>query len=159
MYQFIFRAYFVEFENKNVCHFFQKPFFLQNVLEDPPKKIFLMNLIDKDRVEQGHESTLLTCLSYLQQKSTYHTSIEPILFRLHKREITEKIGESLLFRELMDDPLGSSLLQSYLEECINSDFGMLKSLEVLEDTRSFATNFLACDDDEVLFQVMSNNRV
>ena len=118
-----------------------------------------MNLIDKDRVEQGHESTLLTCLSYLQQKSTYHTSIEPILFRLHKREITEKIGESLLFRELMDDPLGSSLLQSYLEECINSDFGMLKSLEVLEDTRSFATNFLACDDDEVLFQVMSNNRV
>ena len=122
-----------------------------------------MESVCKDNLD--NESTLHIFLYYLQQKSTYNTSIKPILFRLHKREITENIGKTLLCRELIDDTIGISLIKSYFEKCTHSDSEIVQSLETLEGTHSFATNFVVdvkdvlARDHSVLSEIISNDHL
>lgn len=122
------------------------------------KKFFLMECTPTDDIfEREHDkSTLLILLSYLKQKSTYSTSIEPILLQLHKRMITENIGAALIRKELMNDPIGSSLLEFYLQES-------LRDCSLETHTEMYSTNVVrieevSCNDSE-LSEIMSHEHI
>lgn len=126
--------------------------------EDKKKNFFLMECIPTDDIsEREHDkSTLLILLSYLQQKSTYSTSIEPILLQLHKRIITENIGAALIRKELMNDPIGSSLLEFYLQESLHDC-----SLEIhteMYSTNVVSTEEVSCNDSE-LSEIMTHEHI
>lgn len=97
--------------------------------------------------QEHKESTLLVLLSYLKRKSTYNTSIEPILLQLHKRKITENVGAALLREELKNDAIGFSFLESYLQESMSASC----SLEICTETHSInvvGIEEVLCNDSE-----------
>ena len=108
--------------------------------------------IGQQSLTQYKDKTQHVLLSYLQQRTTYETSIKPILLQLHKREISEDKGEQLLRHELMYDATAISLLNFYLRnQSMNVDL-QLHPINVVDFEK------VSCNDSEIS-DIMSHEDV